>query len=288
MRVLSELRRRFHPLHALRKYSGFRTLVRHFDPIVSTRLGGSTREIYCRAITHAALLFADGDLEPGIRRSFALVAKHLKAEDSFWDVGANIGLFTFAFVEIQPHATVVSIEPDEKNLVCLRRTSAAWHIARHHVFAGVAGDSDGKVAFHLDDASGATGSIEPVEISFNSMHFKAPQRELEVAMRSVDSLAAEWKAIPSLMKIDVEGAEVRVLRGAEQSISRGLPVIFLETFDQAHKCMELLQSQGYSFFDADRLSAVSGETTNFLCIVLARATDELVSELRSLGYPIAK
>jgi FkbM family methyltransferase len=286
MNLLSAVRRRFHPLHTLRKNSAFRAVVRHFDPMVTVRPSGFQRRMYCRLLTHASMLVADEEVEPGIRRTFAAVAKEIGSDHSFWDVGANIGIFTFTFAEIQPTLPVISVEPDEKNLACLRRTSTRWRLSQHRIFAGVAGESDGEVTFHLDEASGATGSIEAAETSFNSRHYKAEQRAVSVSMRSLDSMAKEFQIAPGLIKIDVEGAEVRVLNGAKSVIHEYWPVIFLETFENAEECRCLLRPNGYQFFDADRLGGATERTTNFLCIVPGKAHVDTLMSLRSLGYPI--
>jgi len=105
-------------------------------------------------------------------------------------------------------------------------------------------------------------------------------------MRSVDSLAQELGVTPGIMKIDVEGAEIRVLRGAQSAIEQDHPTIFLETFEHAEECKAFLLPRGYSLFDADRLSATREQTTNFLCIDLSRALPDLRGELGDLGYPI--
>jgi FkbM family methyltransferase len=201
------------------------------------------------------MLFADEDLEPGIRKTFAALLKHCPKNASFWDVGANIGLFSFTFASMRPESSVVSIEPDEKNLACLRRTTKEWKLPNHFVFAGVAGETNGDVTFHLDDASGATGSIEEPSDSFSSRLLNTAPRSVTVSMRSVDSLAQELGVTPGIMKIDVEGAEIRVLRGAQSVVEHHHPTIFLETFEHAEECKAFLLPLGYSMFDADRLSA---------------------------------
>jgi FkbM family methyltransferase len=71
---------------------------------------------------------------------------------------------------------------------------------------------------------------------------------VRVKVRALDAMI-EAGAIepPSLMKIDVEGAEILVLRGAHQAIRRHRPIIFAEvhSLDLMAQCRSLLESEGY-------------------------------------------
>lgn len=69
-----------------------------------------------------------------------------------------------------------------------------------------------------------------------------------VKVRSIDAMIAAGEiAPPSLMKIDVEGAEAMVLRGARETIRRQRPIIFAEVHSSAllSECSSLLEDDGY-------------------------------------------
>jgi hypothetical protein len=71
--------------------------------------------------------------------------------------------------------------------------------------------------------------------------------ELEVRVRRLDDLAEELGLAPQHLKIDVEGAELAVLRGGERLIRRYQPTIFLSTHGPAvhAACCGLLAAWGY-------------------------------------------
>ena len=85
---------------------------------------------------------------------------------------------------------------------------------------------------------------------------------VRVKVRSIDAMISAGEiAPPSLMKIDVEGAEVMVLRGALETIRRHQPVIFAEVHSSSllAECRDLLEANGYQVeaIDQDRATAVS-------------------------------
>ena len=283
MRFFSFIRQRYHPLHKLRRSGLFRAAARYCDPVVPVRLDGFRRRIYLRLIAHCGITLAGESIEPGIRRTFGTILDHA-GKGAFWDIGANIGLFTFSCAEMSPDRPIVSVEPDERNFACLRRTSIAWKLERHAMYMGALGERDGQVTFHMDDASGATGSIEQPDNSFSRRHFGARSRTATVPIRKLDTLVTDLGAPPKIVKIDVEGAEVSVLRGGENVIREHLPVILLETFEHAVECDDFLQPLGYIAFDSDRLAARRADTTNFLYLHRDRAPFALLVALAQLGY----
>ncbi|MCL6545621.1 MAG: FkbM family methyltransferase [Bryobacteraceae bacterium] len=81
-------------------------------------------------------------------------------------------------------------------------------------------------------------------------------------------LAAAKVEAPDVIKIDVEGAEAEVLRGARRAIERQ-PVIFLSTHgEEAHReCLDLLTAAGY---EVRALEGGPAEGTEEVLAVAAR------------------
>jgi FkbM family methyltransferase len=136
-------------------------------------------------------------------------------EDGFViDVGANIGFFTMRFARwVGPAGTVVAIEPEAENFrELVRRVNASGLSRQVKTIAAVA-----------DAASGEAHLV------INPDHpgdHRLGDEGLPVAAVTIDAIS-EGRT-PALIKIDVQGAEAQVLAGAERTLQRVHPVLFIE------------------------------------------------------------
>jgi FkbM family methyltransferase len=131
------------------------------------------------------------------------------------DVGANIGYYALMLAnQIGPGSEVICIEPEPANLVELRRNIVANHLTNITVLAAAAAAEDGSAEL----LRGINGQVVPLG-----------HGEIRVRTLALDSLAD--RAI-GFIKIDVEGYELEVLRGARNLISRHRPNLFVEVHPQ--------------------------------------------------------
>jgi FkbM family methyltransferase len=152
-----------------------------------------------------------------------------------YDVGANVGFYTLLAAKLTgPTGRVYSFEPLPRNLQFLNRHVALNGLNNVRVFAGAVADRPGVARF--DDS----GIPEMAHI--------AADGALEVATFQLDDLL-EKGAIrpPNVIKIDVEGAEVEVLKGAQRLLAQNRPRLLLATHgpDVHRDSCALLQSMGY-------------------------------------------
>ena len=132
------------------------------------------------------------------------------------DVGANIGNHTVFFGTIL-NAQVYAFEPYPPNHDLLEMNIAANGLeTRVHPTRCALGDTDGFGSLHPGP---------PTNLGTTSISFGAG----ETPVRTLDSLSI--RAPIGLLKIDVEGAETAVLRGATATIQRWLPDIIVEAGD---------------------------------------------------------
>ncbi|MCZ2076541.1 MAG: FkbM family methyltransferase [Bryobacterales bacterium] len=131
------------------------------------------------------------------------------------DIGAFYGEFSLAAREENYAAEIFAFEPNPLNLDGLR---SACESGRIEVVAAAVAEKDGFVRFvcdsaqsHIADDDGRTAS-EPQDA-----------REFCAPAVAIDTWATERSVIPSLVKIDVEGAESAVLRGAKRIFVRLQP-----------------------------------------------------------------
>ncbi len=158
------------------------------------------------------------------------------------DVGANVGFFTKRFASwVGAGGHVIAIEPEETNSQSLRRM-----VARHKIDPVVE-----LVQAVADEKSGtARLQLNP----FHPADHKIGEQGVPVAAYSLDDLLAErhWPKV-SLIKIDVQGAEERVLRGAQETLRRFHPALFIEIDEgaltamhsSAERVFRLLAEHGY-------------------------------------------
>jgi hypothetical protein len=85
----------------------------------------------------------------------------------------------------------------------------------------------------------------------------------------------------SLMKIDMEGTELRILQGAADHRS----YLFYESCNYRAEISALFQDYGYLVFESDRHQAIVPETSSFISLP-NDCTPAVTSTLAPLGYPI--
>ena len=130
------------------------------------------------------------------------------------DGGACVGDWTRLLKRVYPHARVLLIEPQERHRTALGALCARIGPSVQVAPVLVGAVETASVAFHvLDDTSGGTGSSVLPEIS------TVPRHVVQVPMRTLDGLlaASGWPA-PDLIKLDVQGYELEVLKGASSAL----------------------------------------------------------------------
>ena len=187
-----------------------------------------------------------------------------------WDVGGHIGYHALGFAAHQPAARVVSFEPNPANLARLRVNldRNADLAARIDVVPTALADRSGDLTLVAsDDVDGGGSScsfLAGSETPFAGATYDAFGRTT-VAVRTIDDLAYDGgRPAPSLIKVDVEGAELMVLRGASRTIDQLAPAWLIEvhTIGLMFQIDALFQSTGY------RLQLLA-EHTPSRCLVLA-------------------
>lgn len=138
------------------------------------------------------------------------------------DVGANIGFFARRFARwVGPAGRVLALEPEPKNAARLRARMAREGLADIvEIIQAAAAETEGTVLLDLNPD--------------NPADHRLGDSGLPVACITLDALLGErCTRSVSLIKIDVQGSELRVIEGARQTIARFRPALFVEV-DDAH------------------------------------------------------
>jgi FkbM family methyltransferase len=148
--------------------------------------------------------------------------KHtLKPDDVFWDVGANIGAISLVAAGLCRR--VVAFEPDPRSLERLRKNVAANSLTNVDVVEGALGVESGTATLYQ-----AAGSNTGMTSLVPGRAEVVGQKNVQV-FRADDLIARRPDFAPTVMKIDVEGAEHLVLGGASALLrSRRLRALVFE------------------------------------------------------------
>ena len=167
--------------------------------------------------------------------------------ESFWDVGANIGFYSWLSQSLQPSVPVEAFEPDTRNAALMRMTMDRARIEGVTLHPIALGDQMGTAQFAFDDVSGLTGSVTtPDGIRLANMLYGCT-RTADVAISTIDEIRSQRSRRVTLMKIDVEGHEAAVIRGGLQTLASDRPVILMECWSETYPAVaKLLASVNYS------------------------------------------
>lgn len=232
-RVLSAIRHSWHPLWRLRKLRGFRAFQRRWDRTVYTRIPQTDLQVGVKLFRDAGWIFAADRHEPEIRRAFSLALK-VTQPTTFWDIGANIGFYSWLVRKDPAVQNIVMFEPDPTNFALIQGTIEKNAVTNCRALNVALADQEGEALFLVDYASGATGSLweEPDPKNTHSLHHVYQLNEtINCRTATIDGLIREGIAPPQLIKIDVEGAERRVIVGGGLCLANYRPTMIVETYE---------------------------------------------------------
>lgn len=168
-----------------------------------------------------------------------------------WDVGANLGLFSFAAAHLSgATGHVLSFEPDLWLVQLLRRSAAIQPTtaAPVRVVPVAVAETMDLRSFSIALRSRAGNFLA----GYGSTQTGGVREEQTVVSVSLDWLAKRLPT-PDIIKIDVEGAELAVLEGGLDLLEAKRPVIICEVASESSRQVTaLLRSKKYSIFDGDR------------------------------------
>ncbi|WP_422931610.1 FkbM family methyltransferase [Singulisphaera sp. PoT] len=147
----------------------------------------------------------------------ALLREHLKPGMNFLDVGANIGYFTLLAASIVgPSGRIFSVEPSPACSTRLAESVQANGIKNVRIERMGLSDQPGTSVLHIPRAEDRNHT--PSMISWN----EGESTSIEVPVRTLDAMIEEWGIDTiDVMKIDVEGYEPTIFRGASHALASG-------------------------------------------------------------------
>jgi len=182
--------------------------------------------------------------------TLATVARHITPASLVFDVGANVGYTALRFAQaMDARSVLVAIEPDTANFAHLQRHLAALATPAVRLIRAIVTDHDGEEYLLLD-------ADLPVNHRISLSGEGVP-----VEAVALDTLARQHAGQRvSLIKIDVQGAEKRVLQGAAHILSNDRPALLVEFYEPALRefgtssadLFDFIMSFGYTAYHIER------------------------------------
>lgn len=187
--------------------------------------------------------------DPDQALEFRNFISYCKPGMSLFDVGAHFGIFSLVAAHFQGNALAIDPSPEALRMVNLQASLNNWSDRIRTVHAAASDSADG---------------MEMLAAGVLSDHYfvAAPGRgrnELtHLDTTTVDQLSRSFGP-PTHLKIDVEGFEAAVVRGARTTLKDSMPLVFLELHNEIllasggdpNAALNELESVGYQIFDLD-------------------------------------
>jgi len=188
---------------------------------------------YCRPLPAADIIVQSDSYESKLQFAFAQIKS-----GTFLDVGAHIGKYTVSAARrLNGRGRVLAVEPEDENYQILRRNIAANNLDNVVCFQGACFSSNTCLKLFVNENAARHSLISADTGSFQY-----------VDARTIDWLVEKFKVTDlSVIKIDVEGAESEVLKGANRTLKVQHPQIVFEapTLIELRKCRRVLSEYGY-------------------------------------------
>jgi FkbM family methyltransferase len=223
------------------------------------------RRIYCSPDNNLRILLPAG----WDQRLFEFVELYVANGSVVWDIGANMGGFSF------PAATkarfVLAIEPDPFNVHLLERSRSANDLPVEVLSAAVS-DQVGIAKLRIASRGRSTNSIVGASESSQTGGFRGV---ITTASVTLDWLLDHFPA-PDIVKIDAEGAELLIFSAASALLAHR-PILIVEVggYHRVAIC-NLLWSHDYVLFDRTQDHPITPDLIG---------DDDIVGIPRSLGTP---
>jgi FkbM family methyltransferase len=149
------------------------------------------------------------------------IKKYLKSKDTkvIFDVGANIGDYSRIIITEAPNSILYSFEPHPVHFAALSEVAKKYKFQAINVGCG---DEKGKTKIYDYRDKNSSGHASLYKNVIEVVHF-SPAREYEIEITTIDDFVREHdiKQI-DFLKIDTEGHELAVLKGAKEALSNGI------------------------------------------------------------------
>jgi FkbM family methyltransferase len=220
-----------------------------FRRSLPSRFGGGGVRITVRGAGLRALRPNLADADPTL---FRLAEEVVSPGHRIWDIGANVGFFTLAAANrAGPDGEVLAVEPDVdlvRLLLWSRRELDRARNAPVDVLCAAISATAGVARLVVAGRARASNAL----LGFGHSQMGVSRETRSVATLSLDDLLAAGPR-PDVVKIDAEGAEAAIIRGAGRLLAEVRPVLAIEVTPGpvGEEVTMALTAAGYLLYDAE-------------------------------------
>ena len=181
--------------------------------------------------------------------------RYLRDEDSFLDIGANVGVYTLLVASKIRSGWIYSFEALPKNYQRLQENLKLNELEQVQTYACAISNSIGSIDLSLSDGDSTPSIIKSEE----------DRNVTTVSSNTLDNLLDNCPLKLTLAKMDIEGAELLALKGATSLLEKKCPQVWIMEIlgTGSTKLVNFLNSYGYNLYqysaDTNKISPISLE-----------------------------
>lgn len=194
----------------------------------------------------------------------------VKPGDLFFDVGANMGMLSATGSRaVGPYGRVIAFEVSPRALPQLMSNLNYWHASNVFVVPNAVWSVSGETISLYFGTDHYADTVFPSPANSTPNHL--------VKTVSLDDFCRTIDQVPSVVKMDIEGAELEALKGFETTLVSTRPALILETQSGVSSLADWLIQRDYRLFDTDMCQPFSVEPDpekNVLINIIAIHADD--------------
>lgn len=266
MRLLDYVRKKYHPLWRLRRMPAvYRFLSRFLDVprLVNDRNIGF--KYYAYGLRNLTYFLGTARIEPIVQQVLLRCIQRQQV-CQFWDVGANLGFYTWLVLSSRPDIQCVLVEPVPDNTRLLELTINKNRLEQCRLVKAAIAARAGSELMTIDQFSGATSQM-------SSLYVDSPDHaiaktyaltdQIEVATTTLDILMEQY-GVPDVIKMDIEHAELFLPESGARLVNARRSIFIFEC--QFNSVLDWFGQNGYCVFKLDDLH-------NFMAVPRSRVDD---------------
>ena len=175
------------------------------------------------------------------------------------DVGGNIGQFAAQIHRVLPETRVYSFEPLRD--CCDQLRNVMTGVPEFQAFDFALGDTTGQTQIHRSTAPESSSLLPMGQLHRKAFPHTAQTRVETIEIRRLDDVAADLQIEDNLLiKVDVQGAEDKVISGGQQTFARASVLIMETTFVPLYEgqvlfdiIYERLRQMGFTYMGTEHI-----------------------------------